>query len=155
MTRTRILILALFLFCGSFISLSQNTLKLTNKNNGKEILIKEGTRVGYFINGKSAIRTGDLNTISDSTLKINNDMIPIHNIKAIGLRKKGTAIYSIGLAAVSGCILGYSLGSTELSSGLKAVGLISSASLFTYSIHFGQKNTPKKLKKKWILTIVD
>jgi hypothetical protein len=155
MIRTKLLILLFFLFCGSFISLCQNTIKLTNQNNGKEIQIKEGARVGYFINGKSAIRTGYLNTISDSTLTINSNKVPINNIKAIGQRKKGTAVYSIGLSAVCGCILGYSLGNSELSPGLKTVGLISAASLFTYTIYFGQKNTPKKLKKKWTLEIAN
>lgn len=128
------------------------TLKLTKIKSGKEVLIKEGSRVGYKTKQDFFLKGGNVHILNDSSIQVNDRAIILKKIKYFGIRKKGSTGLTILTAALSGFSLGFTLNSN--SSTVRAIGILRAASFYGVSFYIGEKNKPRNLKKKWKLEVI-
>jgi hypothetical protein len=95
----------LLLLCILPIANAQKALKMTNKESGKSKTYVTGARVIYKVNEVAV--TGILNSISDTSLVVDNQEVLLKTLSAFGQKKVGTNA-SQGVVAFLG---GYFIGS--------------------------------------------
>jgi len=139
------------LMCFTHQLKGQNTILLENKNRDKTIELITNDRIGFVLKNRLFIRSGYITSISANSFKVNEKEIFLSDIKVIGPRIKGTATYSILLAAISGSLIGYQL-STE-NQNVKTVCLTGGICSMGLSLYIGNKNAPKKIGKEWVIRI--
>lgn len=146
MLKKTLCLICIFLITNTYIY-SQSSIEFVHKNPKKTLVFVPGDRMAYAKKGFSPIKSGILETITDSTLTVNGKTIRLSDLKFIGHRKKGTNTKIIGMSALSGIALGTFLASNNTSSATSIVSLSLSASLFTIAEIIAFKNRVHRVKK--------
>lgn len=85
------------------------TIKLTNSKNGNELLLEKGTRISYRLTGNYKLYKGDLQEITQDSIKVEDEWVAINNINMIGKKKKGSGFWTFISAAFGGAMIGTAL----------------------------------------------
>lgn len=107
----------LFLLLALNTNGQQKRLILINLQSNDSIIIKDSTRVTLDIDGKAK---GKMIILSDNSIKINNTILKLEDIKEIGVKtdERKTIGYSLFCLGVGGCAYGaFYYNSTPRSSG--------------------------------------
>jgi len=152
--------------CISHSVFSQKALQLTNNQSGKKKYLEAGQRVEYVLNSTGRKhKVGILESVSDSVLSIQGVAIPLHDIKSIGRRRKGsgfwaftTSFIATGLLIDAGtpdpdpCPDCEDSGSSGDGTGIE-IGM--SLVFIALCINTVDRNSPKDVVKKWMLEVID
>ncbi len=79
----------------AFTTTAQKAVKLTNTKTQKTITLKEGKRVIYSLKDSPEKKVGILNSITESTLMISDEEVPVSDIDAFGRNNKGNRFWAI------------------------------------------------------------
>lgn len=146
MLKKTLFFIGIFLFTNTYI-FSQSSIEFIHKNPKRTLMFVPGDHIGYAKKGLSPIKSGTLESITDSTLTVGGNTISLSELKFIGHRKKGTNSKIIGLSALSGMALGTYLASNNKSNAASIAILTSSVSLFTIAEITAFKNRVHRVKK--------
>lgn len=150
----------------AFTTTAQKAVKLTNTKTQKTITLKEGKRVIYSLKDSPEKKIGILNSITESTLMISDEEVPVSDIDAFGRNNKGNRFWAITEFILGGgviissiqnasydpcssCTQGESTGggymALEIGIGLGLIGL---------GTHTIVRNLPKDLTDDWRMEII-
>lgn len=145
---------------------AQQAVQLTRSTDSKKITIKEGQRVIYKLKDETKAHIGILETVSDSSLTIDNQVIELTTFDFFGRRKKGSGFWSFFTMTVGvGMILDVALASNHdpcpscidagtTGEGWTPVQVGLGLGLIALSANTTIRNSPRDLKKKWSMEIV-
>jgi hypothetical protein len=93
---------------------AQQAVQITRHTDSKKIIIKEGQRVIYKLKDESRGHKGILETVSDSSLTIDHNVIPLSNFDFFGRKRKGSGFWSFFTMTVGvGMVLDVALASNH------------------------------------------
>lgn len=101
------------LICSPLLCSAQQQLKLTNLKTGKELFLKEGTRVSYTLHSTPGKTVGKLTDIQENHIAIGGQEISLADVKSIGKRSRGTGLVTALLGGIGGAMIGQYLFATE------------------------------------------
>jgi hypothetical protein len=81
---------------------AQKKIRLTNKESNQEIFLKEGDRVKYLLNDQDGKVVGILKKVDSNQLVVDETIISLGDIKAIGRKKKGSGAGTFISAFIGG-----------------------------------------------------
>ena len=163
-------LLIFIIFFIPVITSAQKKIKLTKTSTGKEVVIREGKRVVYFLEGQDKGSTGILNKIEDDSLLIDDKMIRLHDLTAFGKRKKGTGTWTFLMGAFGGACIGMGLAPAsdpcpscnqvnvdDSSETIERVAVIGVGAAFvTLAALKATNNSARDLKSdKWIIEVIE
>jgi hypothetical protein len=138
----------LIVLCSIYsIAFCQSQLNFISKSNGKRLTFKVGDNVGYAKRGFTAIRTGKLEAIKDSTITIDGKIIKITDLRLIGHRKKGTSLMVITTGLLAGALIGWYSNPAYYSGTERTVGVSIGTSLFAAGEIISINNKVYKVSK--------
>ena len=90
-------------------STNAQTIKLTNSQNGKELLLEKSARISYGLKDNYKLFKGELQEITKDSIKVEDEWVAINNIDMIGRKKKGAGFWTFISAAFGGAMIGTAL----------------------------------------------
>jgi len=149
---------------------SQKAIQLTNQTSGKKLLIKEGQRIQFTLKADtvpSSRHVGVLNSVTESTITVDQQVVSLEQLKSIGRKRKGSGFWSVASTVVgTGLIIGSIANSSydpcpdcegddDSNAGMTVVEVGLGAAFIGLGINTIVRNSPRDLVEKWKLEIID
>lgn len=159
------LLVLLSILCSDIYA--QRVLQLTKVSNGKKIILKEGYRVVYVLEGNTSRNRGVIDKINESSVNIGGYDFLLSEFKAIGRKRKGSGFWSTSSAALGTMFIIGAIQATEddpcadctdagsTGEGWTAAEIGIGAVLLGLSINTTIRNSPRDVVEKWKLEIID
>ena len=149
----KVFFLSLTLCAISFPAVAQKKLKLSNITNGEVIVIAERVRIACF---SKAFRTvkGKLSNVTDSTIQVDGNTIPLNAIKSIGKRDFGTGARVVILALLADALINY-FEFSEDDPAVRIGGGLAGVGLFGFAFHASRRNRQKNVTREWKLEVIN
>ena len=149
---TKATLILLFLLSAVSTAIAQDTLRLTNAKSNKALTFVKGSRICYKLKGASHSKTGVITMISDSIIHFKNKKIAITNLKRIGPRMKGADVVLFGFSAISLGLMAYTYNNSINGKDHNLIATMAMVTTIGITTFIEQKNSPKKIKNKWVLS---
>jgi len=146
------------------------TIKLTNSKNDNQLILEKGTRISYGLKDNHKLFKGELQEITQDSVKVNDEWVAMHNIYSIGKKKKGSGFWTFISAAFGGAMIGTALAPepdicpscttviVEDNGGTAGdiIMVAAGVGLGAIAINTAIKNTPKTIAEdQWNLEVVE
>ncbi|MBL7840594.1 MAG: hypothetical protein JNJ75_10670 [Cyclobacteriaceae bacterium] len=161
-----VLLVLLAILCSDIYA--QRVLQLTKVSNGKKIILKEGYRVVYILQGNTSRNKGVIDKINESSVTIGGYDFLLSEFKAIGRKRKGSGFWSASSATLGTMFIVGAIQASQAEDpcpdcsdegstgeGWTAVEIGIGAALVGLSINTTTRNSPRDVVKKWKLEIID
>ncbi len=146
---------------------AQKKIKLTKNNSKKTLILAEGMRVSYSVNGDTHIKKGILKKVDQTSCLVDDKTVAYQDLSRIGRKRAGSGFFQVLCAVVGVSLIKDALAPAPTpqcngcqieesdDSGLIAFELIGGTALVAIAINSGARNSARDVVHKWKLEVID